>query len=432
MATGTLTGTTIASTYKSILKLGTNTAGDGAAVNTEIHATTLKVIEDGHGSNTSIQLAQNRVEIVPVANHANAFEVSQADGTQILNINSTTPAASLTGTFTQDAGAVVFNEAGADYDFRVESDNATYALFVQGSDGAVGIGTSSPDLRLEQKLDIATSDDYGGMSISTWSTNNTDMPILDFKKSGHATIGTHVAVEDDELLGIIVFRGSDGVEFLDAAYILGSADGAVTGGGTNDMPGRLTFHTTPDGGSGCEERMRIDHAGDVTFTGDLKMADGKGIDFSAMTTPADATGMAAEILDDYEEGTWTPVLSDADADNATPASGEAVGTYTKIGDFVSVRWYYTCSSLGDVNNGVRFTGLPFTAKNVSFDKGVFVAAVAGNLGISFGQNIGGFCQPNQSFLYLETWDAGTGSTEMAESEFSDDGSITMFGNYHTA
>src|SRR3990167_3261134 len=41
-------------------------------------------------------------------------------------------------------GNFIFNETGTDSDFRVESDNNTHALFVQGSDGNVGIGTSTP------------------------------------------------------------------------------------------------------------------------------------------------------------------------------------------------------------------------------------------------------------------------------------------------
>ena len=86
----------------------------------------------------------------------------------ILDENSSLPAANLTGTvatarlgsgtassgtilygdqtyktaptsFNPDA-AVVINESGADVDFRVESDTVTHALFVQGSDGRVGIG----------------------------------------------------------------------------------------------------------------------------------------------------------------------------------------------------------------------------------------------------------------------------------------------------
>ena len=86
MATGTLTGQTVANTYKSLLKVTGTTAGGET-----LHATTLKIIEDGDGNPTPIQLAQNRIEIVPTANHANAFEVSQTDGTQIFNIASDTP-----------------------------------------------------------------------------------------------------------------------------------------------------------------------------------------------------------------------------------------------------------------------------------------------------------------------------------------------------
>jgi hypothetical protein len=38
----------------------------------------------------------------------------------------------------------IFNETGADVDFRIESDTLTHAFFLRGSDGYVGIGTSSP------------------------------------------------------------------------------------------------------------------------------------------------------------------------------------------------------------------------------------------------------------------------------------------------
>jgi hypothetical protein len=57
-----------------------------------------------------------------------------------LSVNS---AALVTGVLTTTA-ATVFNGGFADVDFRVESDTITHALFVQGSDGFVGIGTSSP------------------------------------------------------------------------------------------------------------------------------------------------------------------------------------------------------------------------------------------------------------------------------------------------
>jgi hypothetical protein len=56
-----------------------------------------------------------------------------------LSVNS---AALVTGVLTANGGAV-FNESGADVDFRVESDTIANALFVEGSSGNVGIGSTS-------------------------------------------------------------------------------------------------------------------------------------------------------------------------------------------------------------------------------------------------------------------------------------------------
>jgi cytoskeletal protein CcmA (bactofilin family) len=70
------------------------------------------------------------------------------DGTTNLDV------VDIDGALTQDGGAV-FNETGADVDFRVESDTNTHALFVQGSDGNVGIGTASPDT----PLTVSVADD---------------------------------------------------------------------------------------------------------------------------------------------------------------------------------------------------------------------------------------------------------------------------------
>ena len=43
---------------------------------------------------------------------------------------------------------VVFNEDSIDTDFRVESDGSTHALFMQASDGKIGMGTDTPGSRL--------------------------------------------------------------------------------------------------------------------------------------------------------------------------------------------------------------------------------------------------------------------------------------------
>ena len=54
----------------------------------------------------------------------------------------------------------VFNEAGSDYDFRVESNNNTHMLFVDGGNDRVGIGTSSPAVPLDVRGNVnVTADD---------------------------------------------------------------------------------------------------------------------------------------------------------------------------------------------------------------------------------------------------------------------------------
>ena len=55
------------------------------------------------------------------------------------------------------SGPVVFNDAGADVDFRVEGDTDANLLFVDAGNDRVGIGTSSPTARLT--LDGGTSGD---------------------------------------------------------------------------------------------------------------------------------------------------------------------------------------------------------------------------------------------------------------------------------
>jgi len=110
------------------------------------------------------------------------------------------------------------------------------------------------------------------------------------------------------------------------------------------------------------ERVRIESSGDVKInTGNLVIGtSGKGIDFSA---DGQAAGMTSELLDDYEEGTWTP----------TQGSGLTVigdfsssGVYTKIGRQVTV--LYTLSATVSMSaTGVveLFAGLPYVGAGVS-------------------------------------------------------------------
>ena len=66
----------------------------------------------------------------------------------------------------------------------------------------------------------------------------------------------------NDRLGSIVFRGDDGTDFADAAYILGEVDGTPSGG---FVPGRFTFNTGT-GSAAPTERMRIDSSGTLQIS----------------------------------------------------------------------------------------------------------------------------------------------------------------------
>ena len=75
---------------------------------------------------------------------------------------------------------------------------------------------------------------------------------------------------------------------------------------------------------------------------------------NGITFPATQSASAdANTLDDYEEGTWTPNVGG----NATYLAQS--GHYTKIGNFVKLRFYMQINSLGTGSN-VAISGMPFT------------------------------------------------------------------------
>jgi hypothetical protein len=81
-------------------------------------------------------------------------------------------------------------------------------------------------------------------------------------KSRSGTVGTNTVVQSGDILGHLVFTGADGSNFITGAVINAVVDATP---GTNDMPTRLVFGTTPDGQSASLERMRIHANGDVSI-----------------------------------------------------------------------------------------------------------------------------------------------------------------------
>jgi hypothetical protein len=109
--------------------------------------------------------------------------------------------------------------------------------------------------------------------------------------------------------------------------------------------------------------------------GNLKVADGFGIDFSLTS----GTG-TSELLDDYEEGTWTPTVITGAA-SLTFVSA----TYTKVGDKVTV-WAYVNSLVTPNSSAVVVGGLPFTSKANQWATGSLETSAAGTGVMRIDQN----------------------------------------------
>ena len=115
---------------------------------------------------------------------------------------------------------------------------------------------------------------------------------------------------------------------------------------------------------GGDEKVRIlETSGDVSLLGggNLVVNSGSGIDFSATS----GTG-TSELLDDYEEGDWTPLIADASS-GGNAGSGSVVGKYTKVGRQVTI-----IAVLNNIvttgltaGNDLFLLGIPFTPSDFS-------------------------------------------------------------------
>jgi len=147
----------------------------------------------------------------------------------------------------------------------------------------------------------------------------------------------------------------------------------------------LLFKTTTGGNTSPTERMRIDSSGYLRLS-----SNSPGIQFNGDTA-------AANALDDYEEGSWTPNFN---ATGATFTTLYNAARYTKIGNLVKLSGYCQiyCSA-GAGANAVVVTGLPFTSANISnFYQGSMLGAA--NFFNATGYGLSAGLQPNATAIDL--------------------------------
>lgn len=132
---------------------------------------------------------------------------------------------------------------------------------------------------------------------------------------------------------------------------------------------------------------------DLHLSGNVILSSGQGIDFS--DTPNSSGTMTSELLDDYEEGTFTPEIADAST-GGNVGSGSIAGQYIKIGDLVNIVIDATNIDTTGMTSGndiyirnlpfspsaqsglLRFTNAPFL-RNITLSGEYVVATIADSL-----------------------------------------------------
>jgi hypothetical protein len=302
--------------------------------------------------------------------------------------------------------AVVVNESGADVDFRVEGDTDANLLFVDASADAIGIGTNAPV--------IGGARDYSRVLTIDGGTNT------GIEDTGALELGSSTDT-NDRIVGSLAFfnrdnSGSTGETRRQVALIEAKCATSDSNAG-NDSGGNLVFLTKTEA-SFVTERMRLTSDA-ASF---LRMASGTGgIQFNGDTA-------AANALDDYEEGTWTPVF-EGTVNPSGLSLGNTDATYTKIGNSVRLSLNVTVSNIGTGGSGgMKVTGLPFTASSAmdfqpcTTESEGLLASVSNFVPIIEGNTT--------SILLYAGWNGTGGPTQLAWGTNAKNGMI--FRVYHAA
>ena len=313
---------------------------------------------DGNGGTISLKGPTTtdgnaEFELTLPANDGSADQFLKTNGSGALSWDTPSGGAALTGSTNNTVCTVtganaIAGEANLTFD---GSDLAvTSGKLIVGATGTTG------ETWTQNALIVGTET----LALGRAEANNAG-PHLHFYKSRNGTWGSNTIVQDNDQLGSIIWYADDGTDYKSpAAMIQACSDGTP---GTNDMPGRLIFYTTPDGSETNTERLRIDSTGDVKVTdGNLVIGtSGHGIDFSATADAGGGSSNRSELLDDYEEGQWAPSYTDGSS-----YVDFAAHWYVKVGAMVTVFGNIRTVSSGTTGTaGFYLTGLPFTSANVA-------------------------------------------------------------------
>ena len=282
------------------------------------------------GINSSEEAILNNYSATNIKFHCNGSERLSITSAGRVGINRSSPDSNsmldvmsdLTGTAVNSNRVALFRTNGGGRDAHITLSNS--------SNTAVHIGQISSDLYFTtnnaERLRITST---GNIGINQDNPNKAKLHVVADSGSTDKIVAKfrnpQGAANVKAKIGFVAGYSDTANDTEGQAYI-----GAQREGSGNNAA--LIFETSD--GSTVTERGRIRSGGGLTFNGDTA---------------------AANALDDYEEGTWTPAVTSFQNGTITVSSS----TYVKVGQLVHVQAYISFSNDTD-SSDLYITQLPFT------------------------------------------------------------------------
>ena len=302
-----------------------------------------------------------------------AVDMGQVDFGGAVVVKGTNPSLTIGDGDAEDTKLVFDGNA---QDFYIGLDDSADDLII-GSGSAVG---TTPAITIDENQDVTITQDLT-VSSNTGLGSTHDLGANTHIKTADSGVSAVNGNADDLVIENADFTGIS---------ILGENETSIFFGDNEDSDvGRIEYaHSTNvmKFRTNASDSMIIDSSGnvgignsspakDLDVSGEIRAS--SGILFGTDTA-------AANTLDDYEEGTWTPTYSSNVGLGTVTGITSASGEYVKIGDYVHLKGKFTMNGSSGTRVGkgdlIRITGLPF-AKNDTYSSGtVYMSRAFTNLG----------------------------------------------------